>query len=181
MLRLILIPIIIVVLYWDFSYSFFIAFGLIIVAGLTDIFDGIIARKYNLKTEFGAFMDPFVDKLMIISLFIVLLDLGLVPGWIVLLLIARDIFTQGVRSAMNAKGKILKSEVSGKVKALLQIITILFAIFLSAIFKAGLFTVFLDTWTLTLIFWVALITLIESYIALAEFFVKNRKVLLKIV
>ena len=90
LLRIILIPVFMVVLYWNFPGAAYVALAIFIIASLTDLLDGKIARKYNLVTNFGKFMDPLADKLLVCSAMICLVDLRLLPSWIVIIIIARE-------------------------------------------------------------------------------------------
>ncbi|MBN2368701.1 CDP-alcohol phosphatidyltransferase family protein, partial [Candidatus Woesearchaeota archaeon] len=144
---------------------------------LTDILDGFIARKYNLQTRFGAFFDQFVDKIFITFGLIALTDLGFIPIWLTLPMLFRDYLVTGIRSLMNSEGKILKSEMSGKLKFGLQMLTILTATLLSAL---SLTNPDIKKWMYTVILWVMIIATAEAYYALIEFFWKNRKILGKV-
>ena len=91
-LRVILIPFFVFFLISPFfdGYGNYIALAIFIIASLTDMADGKIARKYNLVTNFGKFMDPLADKLLVCSAMICLVDLKLIPVWVVLIIIARE-------------------------------------------------------------------------------------------
>ena len=92
-LRTILIPFFLIFIYTDFwgKGNAYIAVAIFIIASLTDLLDGKIARKYNLVTNFGKFMDPLADKLLVCSALIALVDLGKLAGWIVIVIIAREV------------------------------------------------------------------------------------------
>ncbi|MBI5347076.1 MAG: CDP-diacylglycerol--glycerol-3-phosphate 3-phosphatidyltransferase [Candidatus Aenigmarchaeota archaeon] len=168
LLRLFLTPVIIALLFVNIPYAKWAAVLLFVVAGLTDVFDGIIAKKLDQKTHFGSFMDPMVDKIMINSLFITLLALQIVPLWTVLLMVAREFAVQVIRDAAKAGGKILRSEWSGKIKADLQGITIFISLFSIAY---GIGYMYAEI--------AMIITLAVSYYALFEFLFKNRTFLKK--
>jgi len=175
-IRFITIPLIIIALYIQTAAAAYFALVLLIIAWITDLFDGIIARKAKLRTKFGAFFDPFVDKILVSFVFIAMGDLGLIPIWIVILMLFRDYLTQGIRSMVKAEGIILKSEWSGKIKFILQMTTIVFATFLFALsfsFSS------VKAWMYLAIFIVMVISTIEAYYALFEFLYKNRKVMKK--
>ena len=90
-LRVIMIPFFVVFMLTDFAggASKWIALGLFIIASLTDLLDGHIARKYNLVTNFGKFMDPLADKLLVCAALICLVEMGSIPSWIVIVIISR--------------------------------------------------------------------------------------------
>ncbi len=168
LMRLFLTPVIIILLFVNIPYASWLAVILFVIAGLTDVFDGIIAKKLDQKTYFGSFIDPMVDKIMINTLFITLLALGVVPLWTVLLMITREFAVQVIRDTAKAGGKIMKSEWSGKIKADLQGITIFIGLFSIAY---GLSYIYAEI--------AMIITLAVSYYAFWEFLWKNRETLKK--
>lgn len=102
-------------------FSLFIAI-MFIVAALTDVLDGYIARKYNIVTKMGKLMDPIADKLIISTAMILLIPLGRIPAWIVVIMIARDVIVDGIRSFSSAEGRIIDASSLGKKKTLCQVI-----------------------------------------------------------
>ena len=104
------------------------AFITMIVAALTDVFDGKIARKYNLITDFGKFMDPLADKLLVCSALIALSDLNRIPAWIVIVIIARDFIISGFRLIAAEKGIVIAAGWWGKIKTTVQMIMVGFLI-----------------------------------------------------
>ena len=131
-LRLILIPIFI----FAFSYhKYILAFILFVMASLTDFFDGILARKYNV-TNFGKFTDAFADKLLIAAALIVLATKndGFIPIWMVVIIVMREAIVTALRSVFVAKhGRVVSANAWGKAKALSQMIVISVALALLAI------------------------------------------------
>ncbi|MFL6585103.1 MAG: CDP-diacylglycerol--glycerol-3-phosphate 3-phosphatidyltransferase [Chthoniobacterales bacterium] len=103
---------------------------LFIVAGLTDYFDGEIARRYKFVTAFGKLMDPLVDKIMIAAAFISLVPLRAVPAWVATTIVAREFLITGVRLMASTRGKVLPAERLGKHKTSWQIVTVLFFLLL---------------------------------------------------
>ena len=93
---------------------------------LTDIFDGYYARKHNLVTDYGRFLDPLADKVMVLSALISFAVMGIVPYWMVSLIIFRDVFVTGVRMAMSSKNKIMVTSKIAKRKTLSQVLIIIF-------------------------------------------------------
>lgn len=170
--RLITVPLIIISLYVDYFYAKLAATLLLIIAWLTDFFDGRIARKRGMQTNFGAFYDPFVDKILVTFTFIVLGDLNIIPMWLVILMLLRDYLVQGIRSMVKAEGVILKSEWSGKIKFVLQMTTLVFA---SLLWSLSYIYPSLNNWMLNAVFWVMIIATIEAYYALFEFLNNNKK------
>ena len=99
-----------------FPYFKWIALVIFIVASLTDLLDGKIARKYNLITNFGKFMDPLADKLLVCSALIGLSSLGVIPGWITIVIIAREFIISGFRLIAAEKGNVIAASMWGKWK-----------------------------------------------------------------
>lgn len=108
-LRVILIPFFVFFLISPFfdGYGNYIALAIFIIASLTDMADGKIARKYNLVTNFGKFMDPLADKLLVCSAMICLVDLKLIPVWVVLIIIAREFIISGFRLVASDNGIVI--------------------------------------------------------------------------
>ena len=104
------------------------AFITMIVAALTDVFDGKIARKYNLITDFGKFMDPLADKLLVCSAMIALVDQGRIPAWIVIIIIAREFIISGFRLIAAEKGVVIAAGIWGKLKTVVQMVMVCFLI-----------------------------------------------------
>jgi len=100
------------------------------LASFTDYLDGVIARKYDLVTDFGKLVDPLADKILVAAAFICLIPLGAIPAWAVIIIIAREFLITGLRLMAAAKGKILPAEKLGKHKTLWQLITIIFFLLL---------------------------------------------------
>lgn len=109
-------------------YCKWIALGIFILASITDALDGKIARKYNLVTNFGKFMDPLADKLLVNLGLIALMLLKLVNPWLVMLIIARDFFITGFRLVAAEKGTVIAAGIWGKVKTAAQMVMICFLI-----------------------------------------------------
>ncbi len=126
-LRTILVPFFLVFLYTDFCgrANAYIAVAIFIIASLTDLLDGKIARKYNLVTNFGKFMDPLADKLLVCSALIALVDLGKIAGWIVIIVIAREFIISGLRLIASDRGVVIAASYWGKYKTTFQMIMII--------------------------------------------------------
>lgn len=126
-LRTILIPFFLVFLYTDFlgRANAYIAVAIFVTASFTDLLDGKIARKYNLVTNFGKFMDPLADKLLVCSALIALVDLGKIAGWIVIVIIAREFIISGLRLIASDRGVVIAASYWGKYKTAFQMIMII--------------------------------------------------------
>lgn len=144
----------------------FIALGIFAVASLTDMLDGKIARKYNLITNFGKFMDPIADKLLVSSAFIAFVQMNLLPAWIVIIFIAREFIISGFRLVASDAGIVLAASWWGKFKTAFQMIMCLLLI------------INLDYPVLNVIEQIFIYaSLALSIISLIDYLVKNRKVI----
>ena len=123
-LRVIMIPFFVVFMLTDLGgqYSNYIALVIFCVASLTDMLDGKIARKYNLVTNFGKFMDPLADKLLVCSAMIAFTGMGIMPAWIVIIIIAREFIISGFRLIAAEKNVVIAAGMSGKIKTTVQMI-----------------------------------------------------------
>ena len=126
-LRTVMIPFFILFLYtdWFHGYDKIIAAVIFIAASLTDMLDGKIARKYNLVTNFGKFMDPLADKLLVCSALIALVDLNKIAAWIVIIIIAREFIISGFRLIAAENGVVIAANYWGKFKTVSQMIMII--------------------------------------------------------
>ena len=123
MFRVILIPFFVLFMLADVTaYDKWIALAVFIIASLTDLLDGYIARKYNLVTNFGKFMDPLADKLLVCSALICLVALSRIPAWIVIVIIAREFIISGFRLIAAEKGKVIAASMWGKWKTTFQMV-----------------------------------------------------------
>ena len=116
LLRIILIPVFMVVLYWGFPGASWVALAIFIIASLTDMLDGKIARKYNLVTDFGKFADPLADKMLVTAAMLWFVEIGHMPGWALLIVIVREFAVSGLRMVAADKGRVIAAGWSGKVK-----------------------------------------------------------------
>ena len=105
-----------------------VALALFVIASLTDFADGFIARKYNLITNFGKFMDPLADKILTISGMICLIELGRIPSWIVIIIVAREFIISGFRLVAAENGVVIAANYWGKFKTTFQMIMIILMI-----------------------------------------------------
>lgn len=145
--------------------SKWIAVGIFIVASLTDLLDGKIARKYNLVTNFGKFMDPLADKLLVGAAMICLVEMGRLQAWIVIIIISREFIISGFRLVASDNGIVIAASYWGKFKTTFQMLMIIFLI----IDLGGVFT----TVETALIY----ISLALTIISLIDYIAKNKQVL----
>lgn len=126
MLRIFLVPIFLIFIAMKgIPYGTILATLVFIIASLTDQLDGYIARSRNQVTTFGKFMDPLADKLLVTSALISLVELGLIPSYAAIIIIAREFAVSGLRTIAASEGKIIAASWWGKIKTVIQIIAII--------------------------------------------------------
>lgn len=131
MARVVMIPIFVFVLLsgaLPFPLSRYVAVVIFMAASFTDYLDGKIARKYNLVTNFGKFMDPLADKLLVASALISMVELGDISGWIVIVIISREFIITGFRLIAVETGVVIAASMWGKAKTVSQMIMIIFVL-----------------------------------------------------
>ena len=168
-MRVILIPFFVASLLYDNGSSQtmrIVANVIFIVASLTDLFDGKIARKYNLVTNFGKFMDPLADKLLVCSALICLIQLGQLPAWVVIIIISREFIISGFRLVAADNGIVIAASYWGKFKTTFQMIAVILMIFNIPVLA-----------TVTMIMLV--IAVVLTVISLVDYVAKNIEVLTK--
>ncbi len=166
MLRVVMIPFFVVFMLVPIAGGAdkWIAMALFIAASLTDMLDGHIARKYHLVTNFGKFMDPLADKLLVCSALICLVDLGRIPSWVVIVIIAREFIISGFRLIASDNGVVIAASYWGKFKTTFQMVMICLMI-------ADLEPLRLLT---AAVMWIALALTVVS---LVDYLVKNKSVM----
>lgn len=122
--RIFLTPFLVVIFLTKFEGKEIWGLAIFLLASATDWFDGYIARKRNTVTNFGMLLDPLADKLLIASAFISLVELKVVPAWIAVIIIGREIAVTGLRSVIALKGNAMPSSNLGKTKMFLEVVTI---------------------------------------------------------
>jgi CDP-diacylglycerol--glycerol-3-phosphate 3-phosphatidyltransferase len=123
--RFVLTVAFLVVIFWEFPANETIALALFVAASLTDMFDGRIARRDKIVTNFGILMDPLADKILICSAFIAFVGLKLMPAWMVVIIVARELAITGLRLLAASKQVVLAAEGYGKHKTISQIVAII--------------------------------------------------------
>lgn len=114
--RVIMIPLFLVVLYLGFPFSQYVALAIFILASVTDFVDGYIARHYNQVTDFGKFMDPLADKLLVMAAMLWFVETGRFPAWALLIVIAREFAVTALRLIAVERGRVIAAAWSGKIK-----------------------------------------------------------------
>lgn len=166
-LRVLMIPFFVLFMLVDIAGGAdkWIAVALFVAASLTDFLDGYLARKYHLVTNFGKFMDPLADKLLVSAAMICLVEMGRLPAWIVIIIISREFIISGFRLIASDNGVVIAASYWGKFKTVFQMAMIIVLI-------CNLGGVFV--WVETALIWISLILTIVS---LVDYVVKNIDVL----
>lgn len=125
-LRILLTFIFIAFLFVNLPFARTIALGIFILASLTDLFDGYIARRYGLITNLGKLLDPIADKILTLSAFLAFVQLGLIKAWMVIIIILREFIITGLRLLALSNGKVLEATLAGKHKTVSQMVAIVF-------------------------------------------------------
>lgn len=165
--RVFMIPVFLVfMLIPQIPYARWIAAGIFVIAALSDLLDGYIARKRNLITNFGKFMDPLADKLLVSSALICLVEMKLIASWIVIIIIAREFIISGFRLIASDNGVVIAAGWWGKVKTNFQMITSVMLI------------INLDYPVINVLEQIAIyLTLLLTVVSLIDYMLKNRSVL----
>lgn len=166
-LRVIMIPFFVLALLYNGGENQtlrYVAAAIFIIASLTDMLDGKIARKYNLVTNFGKFMDPLADKLLVCSALICLVELKELPAWMVIVIISREFIISGFRLVASDNGVVIAASYWGKFKTTFQMIAVVLLIL-------GIPALSMVT---TAVVWIALVL---TVISLVDYITKNVNVL----
>ena len=116
LLRVAMIPLFLLVLYLDVPGANYWALAIFVIASLTDTLDGYIARHYNQTTDFGKFMDPLADKILVLASMIWFCSVGSLPAWVLVIVVAREFAVSGLRLVAVDNGRVIAAAWSGKVK-----------------------------------------------------------------
>lgn len=144
----------------------YISCAIFIIASLTDLLDGKIARKYNLVTNFGKFMDPLADKLLVCAAMICLVDMGRLSAWIVIIIISREFIISGFRLIASDNGVVIAASYWGKFKTTFQMIMIILLIL-------NLQNLVMQIITTVIVY----IALILTVVSLVDYLIKNKDVM----
>ena len=162
LLRVVMIPAFLLVLYLDVPHANYWALAIFAAASVTDTLDGYIARHYNQITDFGKFMDPLADKVLVTTAMLWFVQTGVMPAWAVAVVIFREFAISGIRLIAAERGRVIAAAWSGKIK------TAATMVFLMLMFLP------LPGWVDTLGVWVIVVTTVYSGL---EYLVKNKDVI----
>lgn len=164
--RVLCIPAIVTLLYFDNEACRLTAAGLFILGCITDFLDGKIARKYNLVTDFGKFIDPVADKLLVLTTMIMLVHLRMMDAWIVIVILCRELAVDGLRMVAVGQGKVIAAGPLGKWKTTCQMVLITVMLILNLpVWKA---------WPVTALM---ILSVLLTILSAVDYFVRNRSVL----
>ena len=162
LLRVILVPVFMAVLYLGFPGASWVALAIFIIASFTDLLDGKIARKYHLVTDFGKFADPLADKILVTAAMLWFVEIGQMPAWALLIVVTREFGVSGLRMLAGSKGRVIAAGWSGKVKtASTMVCIVLMFLPIPAVVN-------------TICVWVIALTTLYSGV---EYFMKNKDVI----
>jgi CDP-diacylglycerol--glycerol-3-phosphate 3-phosphatidyltransferase len=162
MIRIALIPVFLALLYIGFEGSYYAAMGVFIAAGITDIADGYIARRRCQVTDFGKFLDPLADKVLVVAAMLWFVEQGDMPAWVALIVVIREFMVTALRLIAVDSGRVIAAGISGKIK------TVVTMVCLTAMFLP------LKQWMLYTCLAAITATTLASGV---EYFVKNRDIL----
>jgi len=164
-LRVLCIPVIVVLLYVGGDTCRYIAAGVFILGSLTDLADGHIARKYNLITDFGKFIDPVADKLLVLTTLVMLVRSGHMEAWVLVLILCRELAVDGLRMVAVGQGKVIAAGPWGKWKTTFQMVTVCVILLTNTPCFAAWYTAILTGISVALTVWSAV-----------DYFMKNKSV-----
>lgn len=165
-LRMVLVPVMVVLLYCNFPGHIYWALAVFVIASISDFLDGYIARHYNQVSDFGKFMDPLADKLLVVSAMMIFVEQGHFPGWALLIVVAREFAVTGLRLIAVDNGRVIAAAWSGKIKTASTMIGLILMMLIGIPHNV--------IWLNTVVWIVIVVTTVYSG---AEYFYKNRDVL----
>lgn len=181
LLRIVLTPVFMGVLYWGFPGADYAALAIFIIASLTDLLDGKIARKYNLVTDFGKFADPLADKILVVAAMLWFVEVGRMPAWALLVVLLREFSVSGLRMIASDKGRVIAAGWSGKVKTAATMVCVIVMLLIgpsaAALQEPGVLTAVPAALLLRVdaaCVWIIVLTTLYSGV---EYFVNNRDVI----
>jgi len=165
--RILLVPIFILFFYVDIPYHMVFALGIFILASITDWLDGMIARKYAMITDFGRFMDPIADKLLVLAGVLMLVATGIIHPVIAFILVGREMIMSGFRLVAATKGLVISAGILGKIKTITQFVAI------GALLISGYIPRFAQYCAIVLLY----ISVFFSVWSCVDYIIRNRSVL----
>jgi len=154
----------------DFTLANLIVLVIFCIASFTDFLDGYLARKNNLITTFGKFMDPLADKVLVLAALMIMLESNKIPGWVVTIILAREFLVTGIRLVAVGENNVIAASKLGKLKTISQMIMIIVVLLNN--YPFSLINIPMDT---ILIYIACILTLVSGI----DYFIKNRQIILE--
>ncbi|MEK6646229.1 MAG: CDP-diacylglycerol--glycerol-3-phosphate 3-phosphatidyltransferase [Candidatus Firestonebacteria bacterium] len=173
-LRILFIPFFLFFFFMEKTCGMPVALLVFILASLTDLYDGLLARKNNQVTEFGKLMDPVADKLLVISVLISFVQINIVPAWMIIVIIAREFIITSLRLVALSKGKIIAAAKTGKHKTIWQMVSIILVLITLSL-KAYIPDILSDSFVLNFSYFLMLGAVVTSVFSALDFFLKNKE------
>ena len=176
MLRILMIPLFMVCMYLckNNDGMCYVSFAVFLIASLTDLIDGHIARKYNQVTDLGKFLDPLADKVLVLAAMSIFCQWGLFPAWALMIVLTREFAVSGLRMIASGKGKVIAAGWSGKVKTVVTMVALCIMIVLLADLPVRL----LGETVIRVIYWICIAAIsVTTLYSGVEYFVQNREAL----
>ncbi|MCK5761388.1 MAG: CDP-diacylglycerol--glycerol-3-phosphate 3-phosphatidyltransferase [Candidatus Izimaplasma sp.] len=167
-MRVLLVPVLVIIYYLNIELGLMFLAPIFVVASLTDFLDGYIARKHNLVTTFGKFIDPLADKLLVMATLLLLNDAGIVPMWITIIIMSREFIVTGIRLITVGEGKVIAASKLGKIKTastMIALILLLMYPYANIFAEIGLYILYIG--------------LAFTIISLFDYYLKNRKIIME--
>lgn len=164
--RVILVPVLVLLMYLDFPGHMYWALGVFLVASLSDFADGYIARHYNQVSDFGKFMDPLADKVLVLAALSMFVEWNVMPAWVLIIVLAREFAVSGLRLVAVDNGRVIAAAWSGKIKTASTMVGIMLMMAFGIPMK-------LEWLNIAVSIVIAVTTLYSG----AEYFIKNKDVL----
>ena len=167
-MRVLLVPVLVVVYYIQTAILLMMLAPIFIIASFTDFLDGYIARKYNLVTTFGKFIDPLADKLIVLAALLVLNDADIIPIWITVIILSREFIVTGIRLIAVGEGKVIAASKLGKYKTastMIALVLLLMYPFDNIFPDIGIYILYLGV----------LLTVVSGF----DYFFKNKKIIME--
>ena len=160
--RVILVPVFLIILYIGFKGSNYVALAVFIIASITDAVDGYIARSRKQVTDFGKFLDPLADKILVLAAMLWFVETGILPAWAVLIVVVREFAVTALRLVAASRGDVIAAGLSGKIKTVASMVCLIILFFT------------VPVWLINVCIIVIVATTVVSGV---EYFAKNRKAL----
>ncbi len=178
--RILLTPVVILLITMQYPFPWL---GIVVFTGaaLTDLFDGKLARKHNLESDYGKFIDPLADKVLVLGMFFFFYYVTLIPLWILLLITMRDIMITGLRNITNKKNMLMQTTYFAKVKTTIQFIAIYYTLLYIVVSKKSLYSLGLNyLLNQQILYIIMLLVAVITCCSGVDYLIKNRQKLISL-